>query len=99
MGNTITTGPLAGMTQARWDSMTNAERDALRDTSELNPQLIGLEGRKVRVTPKQMLRQSTFRVGHSTGWRPVHLAMRGNARGSSDIIGKNERFDSVTIID
>lgn len=98
MTNTITTGPLAGMTQARWDSMTNAERDALRDTSELNPQLIGLEGRKVRVTPKQMFRQSTFRVGCSTGWRPVHLAMRGNARGSSDIIGKNERFASVTVV-
>jgi hypothetical protein len=99
-GNTITTGPLAGMTQQRWDAMTPAQRDQLRDTSALNPQMVGLEGKRVRVTPKQMLRPSTFRVGISTGWRPVHLAMRNSRQlGSSDIIGKDERFETVTALD
>lgn len=99
MRNTITSGPLAGMTQERWERMTPAERNDIRDTSELNPQMIGKEGRKVRVTPKREYGASTFRVGRSTGWRPIHLAMRGNVSGSSDIIGKDERFGSVTVID
>lgn len=90
---------LIGMTQAKWDAMTRAERDAARDTSRLHPKLTGLEGRKVRVHPRRPFGRSTFRVGVTTGWRPVHLAMRAGSRGSSDLIGCAERFDSVVVLD
>lgn len=87
------------MTQAKWDAMSAAERDAIRDTSGLHPKLRGLEGRKVRVSPSRVFGASTFRVGISTGWRPCHLAMRANARGSSDTISPSETFHAVEVLD
>lgn len=86
------------MTQAIWDTLSREERAKQVDTSELHPKLIGLEGRKVWVTPQRKFGRSIFRVGKTTGWRPVHLAMRGNARGSSDVIRKDEHFATVTIL-
>jgi hypothetical protein len=86
---------LEGMTQARWDSLSRAERDQLRDTSDLHPRLVPFIGRKVRVTPKRASGRSTFRVGITTGWRPALLAMRAGACGSSDLIRANETFTSV----
>lgn len=88
---------LVGMTQAKWDSLTPAERERLRDTSKLHPALVGLEGKRVRVTPKRRYGRSTFRVGITTGWRPVHLAMRAGSLGSSDTIRHDEDF-FVTVI-
>jgi len=89
---------LVGMTQAKWDAMTPREREAARDVSHLHPKLRGLEGRKVRVTPKRASGASTFTVGKTTGWRPAHLAMRGSARGSSDVIRHTEEFLTVTVL-
>lgn len=87
-------------TWADWTALSKMERDALRDTSNLHPKLIGLEGKRVRVTPKREYGLSTFRVGISTGWKPIHMAMRTRiARGSSDTIRADERFDSVTVLD
>lgn len=90
---------LVGMTQAKWNAMTPREREAARDNSHLHPKLTGLEGRKVRVTPKREYGASTFIVGETTGWRPAHLAMRGSARGSSDVIRHTEEFLTVTVLD
>lgn len=84
---------LAEMTQEKWDAMGRAERQRLVDTSGLHPKLIGLEGRRVRVTPKRNYGRSTFIVGITTGWRPSHLAMRANAYGSSDLVSNNESFN------
>ena len=86
------------MTQAKWDSLSSAERAAMRDNSALHQKLIGLEGKTIRVTPKREFGLSKFRVGITTGWRPCHLAMRGNAHGSSDTINANEIFSRVEII-
>ena len=70
-----------------------------RDMSKLHPKLIGLEGKRVRVTPKRKYGLSTFRVGRTTGWQPVHLAMRSNAIGSSDIINASEVFETVECLE
>lgn len=86
------------MTQAKWDSLTPAQRDAARDTSGLCPQLIGLEGKRVRVYPKREYGRSVFRVGRSTGWRPCHLAMAPNARGSSDVLSERDSFERVEVL-
>lgn len=86
---------LEGMTQARWDCLSPAERERLRDTSDMNPQLRPFIGRKVRVEPKRPHGASTFRVGCTTGWRPALLAMRAGARGSSDLIGAGETFTRI----
>ena len=87
---------LEGMTQAKWDAMTPAQRDKMRDTSELHPLLSTYIGQRIKVMPKREYGPSTFRVGISTGWRPVLLAMRGNARGSGDIIRADEVFTCIS---
>jgi hypothetical protein len=87
---------LEGMTQAKWDAMTKAQRDKLRDTSELHPLLSTYIGQRVKVSPKRERGASTFRVGITTGWRPVLLAMRGNSRESSDIIRADEVFSCIS---
>lgn len=67
--------PLKGMTQAIWNSLSPAERDALRDNSGLSPQLIGLEGWRVEVEDEYENRKRRFIVGKSTGWRPCHIEL------------------------
>ena len=86
---------LQGMTQQHWDSLSLRERGAIIDLSDLNTSLLPYLGQKVRVTPKREFGASTFRVGKTTGWRPAMLAIRGNARGSSDLIGSDEGFTSI----
>ena len=55
------------MTQELWDSMSPAQKDAVRDLSGLSLQLVGLEGYRVEVeTTYNETRR--FRVGRSTGW-------------------------------
>ncbi len=89
---------LVGMTRARWDAMTQAERDTAVDRSDLNLQLLPYLGQKVRVTPPRKFGRSTFRVGRTTGWRPVLLAVRAGARGSSNTIGVDEKFDTIALV-
>ena len=43
-----------------------------KDLSDLNPQLIGLEGWRVEATTTHNY-TTRFIVGKSTGWKPVHL--------------------------
>lgn len=64
--------PLHGMTQAKWSRLTPPERNAIRDLSELTPDLIGKEGARVEVvTTYDETRR--FWVGRSSGWRPCHI--------------------------
>lgn len=72
---------LTGMTQAKWDSLSSAERDSMRDYSGLTEQLRGLEGWRVEVVTTYGERRR-FIVGRSTGWRPCHIEIsRRNAFG------------------
>ena len=89
------TNDLENMTQDKWDAMTPAQRDKARDRSDLHPLLSTYIGRKIRVHPRREHGASTFRVGITTGWRPALLAVRGNAHGSSDIIGAGEVFTRI----
>ena len=90
---------LVDMTQDKWDRLTERRRAELRDCSELHPELVGLEGKVVHVTPDRGEGcLSTFRVGRSTGWRPVHLAMPKGAIGSSDVISAAERFTTIRVV-
>jgi hypothetical protein len=74
---------LIGMTQTRWDALSNAERERLRDLSGLTPELVGLEGWRVEaIDPNGEKRR--FIVGRSTGWRPCHLEI-ANVRSSGGI--------------
>lgn len=87
--------PLHGMTQAIWSAMTPAQRDAIRDNSDLTPQLVGLEGARVEVETEggSVYR---FQVGKSTGWRPCHLALHNSrSHGGSPTRGPYKR---VTVI-
>lgn len=63
---------LADMTQERWNLLSNAQRDVMRDNSHLTPQLQGLEGYRVEVIDAHGEKRR-FIVGKSTGWRPCHL--------------------------
>lgn len=90
---------LDGMTQTRWDSMTPAERDKLRDLSGLSPQLVGLEGWRVEVIDVGHTVKRRFIVGRSTGWRPCSLEISrrsacggGPARMQYDSVRKIEKI-------
>ena len=87
---------LEGVTQAKWDAMTKTQRDKMRDMSEVHPLLSTYIGQKVKVSPKRQFGASTFRVGITTGWRPVLLAVRSNAHDSSDIIRADEVFTCIS---
>jgi len=69
---------LDGMTQERWNSLSHAQREAMRDNSHLTPQLLGLEGWRVRVVDMAG-EVRKFIVGKSTGWRPCHLELQPRA--------------------
>lgn len=63
---------LDGMTQAKWDRLTRAQKAVVRSDAGLSPQLRGLEGYRVEVvTVYDETRR--FIVGKSTGWVPCHL--------------------------
>ncbi len=63
------------MTQSKWNTLSQGEREALRDNSDLTPQLVGLEGHRVEVIDAYGERRR-FIVGKSTGWRPIHLEIK-----------------------
>ncbi len=84
---------LKGMTQARWERMTRATREAARDLGGLSPQLTGLEGWRVEVETSYGDRRR-FIVSRSTGWRPCHIEVprRDSSGGiSCDNLYKNVR--------
>lgn len=68
-----TPGP---MTWETWVSMTEKEREAVRDYSNMTPQLKGLEGWRVEVQDVAGDKPRRFIVGRSTGWRPCHLEVK-----------------------
>jgi len=78
MEHTLT---LEGMTQAKWDSLSQSQRESIRSEDGLSPQLKGLEGMRVEVvTDYDETRR--FIVGRSTGWIPCHIEIsRRNAFG------------------
>jgi len=84
------------MTQAKWNAMTPAQRNAARDLSGLSPQLVGLEGKRVEVRDMHgELRR--FWVGRSTGWRPCHLEVK--LRSSTGGGGASLQYASVRVVD
>jgi len=70
-----TVDPLEGMTQARWNQLTDRERAAIRNLAGLSPKLTGYEGWRVEVETLCGERRR-FIVGRSTGWRPCHLEIK-----------------------
>lgn len=75
---------LEGMTQTKWDALSPAQKDAIRDNSGLTDQLRGLEGWRVEALDAAGETPRRFYVGKSTGWRPCHLeiARRTSSGGS-----------------
>jgi hypothetical protein len=86
------------MTQTEWDKLTPHQQAQQRDNSNIHPQLLKFLHRKVQVEPKRSSGLSTFKVGRSTGWEPVLLAVKGNKDGSSDLINRDEVFTSITVV-
>jgi hypothetical protein len=63
------------MTWDQWRKIPERDREKLRDLSDLSPQLVGLEGKRVEVTDI-FGRSRRFWVGKSTGWKPCHLEIK-----------------------
>lgn len=62
-----------------------ARESGLRCPAELEPRLIGLEGKRVEVAYADGAK-SRFYVGKSTGWLPVHLEIkRRNSSGGAPV--------------
>jgi hypothetical protein len=68
--------PLAGMTPERWNRMSCAQRDKMRDNSQIAAHpLAHLLGHRVEVVDK-FDETRRFIVGKSTGWRPCLLEVK-----------------------
>jgi len=90
------TDKLKDMTQARWDAMTPAQRDAIRSPAGLTKQLIGLEGWRVEVESIMTGEKRRFIVGRSSGWIPCHIELlKRNSRGG---ISASHEYKSVRAI-
>lgn len=87
---------LRDMTQERWNLLSNAQREAMRDNSHLSPQLIGLEGWRVEAVDVHGERRR-FIVGKSTGWRPCHLEIKTARAACGD--PARARYQSVKALD
>ena len=87
---------LEGMTQQRWDRLSPAARDRIRDLSGLTPQLIGLEGKRVEIVDRYG-DSYRFWVGRSTGWRPCHLEVKTRRSMGGDPASKS--YASVRVVD
>ena len=65
--------------RAYWQAMElgakHAAKTATRCPAELEPALIGLEGKRVEMTAPDGAKER-FYVGKSTGWMPCHLAIK-----------------------
>ena len=71
-------------------------RTGWRSSSELTPQLIGLEGKRVEVTTADGEKRR-FQVGKSTGFIPIHLQIaRRNCHSGMAVYGAP--FKSVTVV-
>lgn len=84
--------PLKGMTQARWNALAPAQRDAIRSDAGLTKQLIGLEGWRVEVVTSYG-ETRRFIVGRSSGWVPCHIELR--MRTSHGGIAAEREYQSV----
>lgn len=82
----------AGMTQERWNTYTERQREELRDLSGLSPQLVGLEGWRVEVVTTYG-ETRRFYVGRSTGWSPCHIELK--RRDSSGGWGAEHEYATV----
>lgn len=87
---------LRDMTQERWELLSNAQREAMRDNSHLSPQLIGLEGWRVEAVDVHGERRR-FIVGKSTGWRPCHLEIKTARSACGD--PARARYQSVKALE
>ncbi len=65
-----------------------------KSTSELTPELIGLEGKRVEVTYENGEKER-YIVGRSTGFIPIHIGRKNvNSKGGAAVM----KFDSVRVI-
>jgi hypothetical protein len=85
----------AQMTQAQWSTMTHAQRAAARDNSDLNKELIALEGYRVEVETTYGEKRR-FIVGKSTGWKPCHLEI--SRRDSSSGPSTDKKYLTVKVL-
>lgn len=92
----MNTQTLDGMTQSKWDHMSKAQRESIRDNADLIPQLKGFEGYRVEVIDDYNEKRR-FIVGKSTGWKPCHLEIK--TRRSMCGYPADKHYKSVQIIE
>lgn len=83
------------MTQDKWNALSPAEKEVLRDNRDLTKQLIGLEGKCVEVVTTYGEKRR-FNVGKSTGWIPCHLELHNKSSRSG--FAAEREYKSVRIV-
>lgn len=86
---------LEGMTQERWDALTESEREKIRDYSGLSPQLKDWRGYRVEVEDNYG-ETRRFIVGMSTGWRPCNLEVK--TRRSFGGFAASKEYKTVRVL-
>lgn len=79
-----------------WRRLPAHMRDIVRDLSDLTPQLVGLEGKRVEVEDIGDWHKHRFWVGRSTGWRPCHIEVK--TRRSSGGCAASKQYRSVRVV-
>lgn len=68
-----------------------------RSSSELNPKLIGLEGKKIECT--YFGERKRFTVGKSTGFIPCHLILKtSNSHGGEAVLSDSKYIKNIRVI-
>ena len=71
-------------------------KNGIRSKTQLSPQLIGLEGKRVEVVDNNETKPRRFIVGKSTGFIPCHLEIsRKNSSGGS---AASDSYKSIKVI-
>ena len=86
---------LAGMTQERWQALSQRERDEMQDLSGLTKQLMLYEGCRVEMVDIFGLTRR-FWVSRSSGWRPCHIELK--RINSSGGVSADDSYQSVIFI-
>lgn len=78
------------------------EKTGKRCDIELHPQLVGLEGKRVKVTYPDKYKDwglpSRFWVGKSMGWMPIHLEIKSQRSSGGAAISHNIPFKTLEVI-
>jgi hypothetical protein len=80
------------------EALKRYQQTGWRSSSELNPKLIGLEGKRIECTLHG--EKTRFIVGKSTGWIPCHIKINtSRSMGGMSVTSDPDSIQNIRVID